>query len=209
MKEIKEQICEIGRRLYAKDMIAGGDGNISVRDENGIIWITPAGKRKGELVPEDILGITIEGEVRYGLGTPSTETKMHLAAYRICPHIHAVVHAHPQAATAYTVAGAAFENEVLIESLPILGEVVTAPYGRPSTDEVVTSLAPYLAEHPVILMANHGAVTTGKTLWEAYNRIETLEHVARTCLYGKLLSAAYQYGNKEGLSLQLIERKKQ
>lgn len=205
MNEIKELICEIGRRLYARQMIAGGDGNISCRDENGIIWITSAGKRKGDLTVEDIIGITLDGEVVQGQGVPSTETKMHLAAYRLCPQINAVVHAHPQVATAYTIAGIAFENEVLIESLPILGEVVTAPYGRPSTEEVVASLAPYIKEHPVILMANHGAVTMGSSLWEAYNRMETLEHVAKTCLYGKMLSAGYRYGTKEKLGLHHIE----
>lgn len=194
INEYKNIVCEIGALLHNRNMIAGGAGNISFRAADGTIWITPAGVDKWRLTPDMLLHVNSEGQVLSGIGKPSSEIKLHLAFYSQRVDVQAVVHAHPQIATAITVADMQFENKIITESLSVLGEVVTAPYGTPSTDKVVQGMLPLMAEHQVILMAHHGAVAVGLDLWQAYNRMETLEHTAKTYFYAKLLGLAETFG---------------
>lgn len=179
--------AEIGRRLDRRGFTASNDGNLSVREPDGTFLITASGSRKGYLREAELIRIDGEGRLLYGAGRPSSETGMHLAAYHARWDVCAVVHAHPPAATAFAVAREPLDQPVLPEIVATLGRVPVAPYGTPGTPDLVRSLMPYLRDHDAILLANHGAVTFGPDLEEAYFRLERLEHAARILLYARSL----------------------
>jgi L-fuculose-phosphate aldolase len=138
--------------------------------------------------------VTEDGEKVRGRGRASTELRMHLAAYAARPDVRAIVHAHPITAVALTVAGAPPPNDVMPEAAVVLGEVVVAPFATPGTDEVPRALAPLLAHHEVILLERHGALALGRTLFEALDRIETLERVSRVAVLARLLGRCEPLG---------------
>ncbi|MBQ1351934.1 MAG: class II aldolase/adducin family protein [Oscillospiraceae bacterium] len=183
LEKKKEEICRFGRKLWERSYVASNDGNLSVRLEEDIYLITPTGVSKGELTPEMILCVNGGGETLapsdYRL---SSEWRMHLECYRQRPDIGAVVHAHPVAATALACARRPLEAPFLGEFLMALGEVPVAPYGRTGTEEIPKAIAPLLAAHDGILLANHGALTLGADVETAYYKMESLEHAARIFL---------------------------
>jgi L-fuculose-phosphate aldolase len=185
---IKEKICEIGQRLYSRELICGYEGNISIRVSNSEIWTTPSGVCKGFLTPDmlvcvDINGISLNGK------KPSSEIKMHLRVYRERADVMAAVHAHPIYAGAYAAAGKALDKYYMTENVITLGAVPLAEYAAPSTDEVPDSIVPFLANHRAVLLANHGALTWGKTLDEAYFLMENVEAAAKTAFLAEILDA--------------------
>jgi L-fuculose-phosphate aldolase len=127
------------------------------------------------------------GERLSGAGRPSSELRMHLAAYAARPDVAAIVHAHPITAVALTVAGVPPPNDLVPEAAVTLGQVAVAPFATPGTEEVPASLAPLLPRHDVLLLERHGAIALGRTLGEAFDRMETLERVARVALVARLL----------------------
>jgi L-fuculose-phosphate aldolase len=129
-----------------------------------------------------------------GRGRASTELRMHVAAYAARPDVRAIVHAHPITAVALTVAGAPPPNDVMPEAAVVLGEVVVAPFSTPGTDEVPRALAPLLPGHDVILLERHGALALGRTLFEALDRLETLERVSRVAALARLLGRCEPLG---------------
>ena len=189
MSGIAAEICKAGRRLYARELILAAEGNISVRDRSGDIWITPAGASKGFMTPRSLIKVNINGEVIVGSGKPSTEIKMHLCVYKQRKDANAVVHIHPVIATAFASAGVALDKPYLTGNVLTLGVVPVAPYATPSTDEVAKSITPFLHNHKAILLANHGALCIGKTLDEAVNLAEYVETAAKTALVMRLLGA--------------------
>ena len=182
----EEHICEIGRRMYARELVAATDGNISVRTDDGII-ITPSLMNKGFMTPCDLLLIDMNGSVIRGNKKPSSELKMHLAIYKERQDINAVVHAHPVAASAFAINGRAVDQKYMAEAVMTLGIIPVAPYARPSTDEVAKSLIPFIKEHNGALLANHGAVTWGRDLTEAYNFMEQLEFYCKTVILSEMI----------------------
>ncbi len=181
--EAKALICEIGRRMYLREYVASNDGNISLKVSPDEVLCTPTGVSKGYMTPQMICSLDMEGNLREGTHKPSSEMKMHLRVYREKPLINAVVHAHPPIATAFSVAGIPLEDPILAEFVVMLGRVDVAPYATPGTEEVPDSIAPYLRESNALLLANHGALTWGSNLEEAYHRLESLEHYAKILLY--------------------------
>ncbi len=179
-------MVEICRRLHARDLIGAAEGNVSVRLPGGGVLVTASGVNKGHLTARDLVVVDGTGAVLRGTGRPSTELRMHLAAYAARPDVHAIVHAHPVTAVALTVAGVPPPNDLVPEAAVTLGEVAVAPFATPGTDEVPASLAPLLAGHDVILLERHGALALGRTLAEAFDRTETLERVARIALVARL-----------------------
>ncbi len=173
----REEICEAGRRLWQRGLLAGGDGNISIRIGDDRILCTPSGDCKGFLRPESLVTIDPEGRVIDG-GRPSSEIKMHLEVYRSRRDVGAVVHAHPPYATAFSVAGIPLDRCILPEAILTMGAVPIAPYGTPSTDEVPASIRAWVDRCDALLLENHGAVTFGDNLALALNRMENLEHTA-------------------------------
>jgi L-fuculose-phosphate aldolase len=183
----RAEIVAIGRRLYEDRLIVAGDGNLSIRLDEQHILTTPSGMCKGMLAPDDLVIVDLAGNVVEGLRKPSSELKMHLAAYRARPDVRAVVHAHPPTAVACTLAGVGLDARLLPELVLTLGEVPTAPYALTGTNEVPESIAPLLPNHNAMLLSHHGALTLGATLWEAFMRMEQVEHGAKVLLMARQL----------------------
>jgi L-fuculose-phosphate aldolase len=182
-QEAKEMICEIGRRVYNRNYVAANDGNISVKVGPNEIWTTPTGVSKGYMTPDMMVKMDLSGKVISGNLKPSSEVKMHLRVYNENPEVNAVVHAHPPVATSFAIAGIPLDKPVLPEAIVLLGNVPVAPYALPGTQEVPDSIAPYCKTHNAVLLANHGALTWGRDLMEAYFRMESLEHYATILMY--------------------------
>jgi len=181
--EAREMICEIGRRVYNRNYIAANDGNISVKVGVNEIWTTPTGVSKGYMTPDMMVKMDLSGKVLAGKLKPSSEVKMHLRVYNENQEVNAVVHAHPPVATSFAIAGIPLDKPVLPEAIVLLGIVPVAPYALPGTQEVPDSIAPYCKTHNAVLLANHGALTWGRDLMEAYFRMESLEHYATILMY--------------------------
>lgn len=191
---IKEQICDVCHKMWQLGWVAANDGNVSVKLEDGTFWATPTGISKSFITPEKLVKINAKGEVLEGLAgyKPSSEIKMHLRCYRERPDVTAVVHAHPPTATGYAVAGKSLDEYSMIETVIAIGSIPLTPYGTPSTEEVPEAIAPYLQEHDVLLLQNHGALTVGADLITAYYRMETLELFAKISLTAHLLGGAQE-----------------
>lgn len=187
--QIKQDICEVGRRIWLRGFVAANDGNISGKVDDNEIICTPTGVSKGFLTPEMLATVDGTGRQVRGDLKVSSETAMHIMAYRARPDIGAVVHAHPPIATGFAVAGLALDQCVLPEVVVTLGGVPLSPYGLPSSQELPDAIEPYIKQSNVVLMANHGIVAVGDNIMQAYYRMETVEHFA------KILMTAVQLGN--------------
>jgi L-fuculose-phosphate aldolase len=184
-------VVRVCRRLYARGFIVGTEGNVSVRVAPDRLWITPTGHHKGQLRPEDLLLIDLEGHVHSGQGRPSSETPMHLALYQRRPDIGAVVHAHPPLATALTVARYRLDVALLPEAVVLLGEVPTVPYEMPTTAHFAQEIGAAMRHTQAALLENHGSVTIGATLQEAFNNLETVERLAQVFYLAKTLGQVH------------------
>jgi L-fuculose-phosphate aldolase len=184
-RDIACDIVEVGRRLYARGLIGGGEGNVSVR-QGDTLHVTPAGVCKGFLTPDAIVKTDMEGRPLRG-GRASTEILMHTAVYRRRADVRAVVHAHPPMATAFAVAGLALDRPLIAEAVVTLGPVPVIPYGQPSTEDLARNVGDAICSAHALLMANHGAIAVGDSLYRAWERMETLEQLARVSLYARLL----------------------
>lgn len=179
MTGIRETLCRVCDLLYERGYVVGHDGNVSVRVGKRQMLITPSGVSKGRLTPDMLVLCDLEGTVLSGSRHPSSEMAMHLLVYRERPDVGAVVHAHPPVSTAFSICRRPLAERYLIETISGLGEVPVAPFATPSTPEVPESILPYVSGHSAVLLANHGALTWGKDLWEAFDRMEILEQTAR------------------------------
>ncbi|MBP3397268.1 MAG: class II aldolase/adducin family protein, partial [Clostridia bacterium] len=160
---LKEQICDVCRKMWQQGWVAANDGNVSVKLDDGTFLATPTGVSKSFITPDKLVRINDRGEVLEGAPgyKPSSEIKMHLRCYKERPDVGAVVHAHPPTATGFAVAGKSLDQYSMIETVIAIGSIPLTPYGTPSTDEVPEAITPYLAEHDVMLLQNHGALTVG------------------------------------------------
>jgi L-fuculose-phosphate aldolase len=198
--KIKEEICEIGRRIYNRGFVAANDGNITVRVDDDEIWTTPTGVSKGFLTPDMLIKVNMNGEVVSGSWKPSSELKMHLRVYKDRPDVRAVVHAHPPYATAFAIAGIPLTRCVMPEAVISLGTVPIAEYGTPSTEEIPNAIAKYLPNYDALLLENHGALTYGYDLMNAYFKMETLD------FYAQLLYLANNLGGAKDISPDNVEK---
>lgn len=196
---LREEICEIGKKMYQLGFVAATDGNISVKLKDKEFFTTPSGVCKAEMSPnrngpDALIRVTTysgyKGDDYYY--KPSSEFKMHLRCYQERPDINAVIHAHPPAATAFAAAGIPLDDYALSEAVMIFGSVPVATYAVPGSDDVPESIAPFIADHDAILLANHGVLTVGKTLKQAFHKLESLELYAKTILNARLLGGAKQ-----------------
>ena len=196
--DARHAIVEIGKRMYAKGFVAANDGNLSIRLSDHEIMITPSGVSKGFMSPSDMLIVDLEGNVKSGHLKPSSEMKMHLMVYKSRSDVMGVCHAHPQIATAFAVARKVCDKIALPEVIFSIGRVALSEYATPSTNEVPESIKDIIKTADAVLLANHGALTVGKDIYDAYYKMETLEHYASIILYARLL------GGEQGLTPQQV-----
>ncbi|MBX6332558.1 MAG: class II aldolase/adducin family protein [Gemmatimonadaceae bacterium] len=185
--DARREIVVVCRRLYEHGLIAGQDGNVSVRLGENRVLVTPAGMSKVDVEPEDLVEVGLDGKRLTGYQRPSSEVDLHIRVYSRRPDVMAVVHAHPPVATGFAVAGEGLEATVLPELICQVGRVPVVPYARPGTPALGDACEPFIGEHDAFLMANHGAVTMGPTLRVAHQRMESLEHAARIMLAARLV----------------------
>ena len=200
--EIKKQICEIGKRIYDRGMVASNDGNISVKIADNVFLCTPTGVSKGFMTPDYICKVDGNGnviEANKGF-KPSSEIKMHMRVYKQRPDVMSVVHAHPVYATSFAIAGIPLTQPIMPEAVIALGCVPIAEYGTPSTEEIPDAVEKYLQHYDAVLLENHGALTFSDSLLSAYHKMESVE------FYAELLYHAKMLGGPKELSKAQVER---
>ncbi len=200
--EIKKQICEIGKRIYDRGMVAANDGNISVKLNDNEFLCTPTGVSKGFMTPEYICKVDRDGKVIQANGNfkPSSEIKMHMRVYKERPDVGAVVHAHPMYATGFAIAGIPLTQPIMPEAVITLGCVPIAEYGTPSTEEIPEAVSKYLQSFDAVLLENHGALSYADNLLNAYHKMESVE------FYAHLLYISKQLGGPKELSQSQVQR---
>jgi len=198
-QKIREYICEIGYNLWLRGFVAANDGNISVKIAENVFLTTPTGVSKKNMTPQMLVKMNEKNEIIEcpDRSRPSSEFKMHLSCYRCRPDIKAVVHAHPPTATGYAVAHVPLDDYAMSEAIMFLGSVPIAPYATPGTEGVGENAVPFLEFHDAVLLANHGALTVGTDLTQAYYRMETLEHYAKVSLTARLLGGARELEHEQ------------
>ncbi len=188
--EARRDIVEIGRRLWQRGYVASNDGNISARLDGDRILVTPTGLSKGFLTATDLVIVSPDGKKLSGEREATSELPLHLSVYSRRRDVRGIVHAHPPVATGYAVARVPLAQCILPEVVLTLGSVPTAEYATPSTSAVAASIAPYVDDYSAMLLANHGALALGRSLDEAYFRMETIEHFAQIALTARQLGGA-------------------
>ncbi len=188
-REARKLIVEVGRLLYDRSYVVSSDGNVSILLDENRVLATPTMTSKGRMT-EDSLALTDLDGKPLNDKKASSELAMHLLIYKERIDIKAVCHAHPPHGTAFAVAGLSIDAPILSEVILSLGCVPLTDYGTPSTDELTESMRPFIANHNALLMANHGAVAYGEDLWQAFDRLETLEHTAKITILSRALGGA-------------------
>ncbi len=188
----RDQIELTMARIYRRYMTTTSGGNISVRSENGDVWITPARVDKGNLTRRDMARVKLDGTQLDGPHPPSSECPFHLSVYNARPDIGAVIHAHPGALVSFSICAQVPETRVFPEAWNVCGAVAFAPYALPGSRALGDSIAAQFAASPdtfCVVMENHGVVVGGVDLKDAFRRFETLEFTARTILQARNLGA--------------------
>ncbi len=209
-KEAKEQILEVGRRMYKRGFVASNDGNISCKVSDDSFWTTPTGVSKGYMAEEMLVKMNLKGEVLEGTYKPSSEVKMHMRVYKEDDAVQAVVHSHAKYATLFAIANKPIESRILAEGVVQLGVVPCAKTVIPGTTDVPDSIAPYVKEYNAVLLGNHGVLTWSSCgLMDAYMRMESLEYFAEMVLKAKLFfgNDVNQYTDEQIEQLIEIRRK--
>lgn len=199
-QKIASDIVEICERLHQRNMLAAADGNISYRISDDEILITPSGIAKAFMNAEQMAVINLKGEVLNG--KPSSERLMHLEIFKASPKAKAVIHAHPLTAIAWSIAEPTLKklpSDCLSEVILAAGDIPFVPYARPGTEQMAEVLKPFLPQYRALILRNHGAVTWGENLDEAYRGMERIEHSAQ------ILAAAKQLGGLPPLPKEEIE----
>jgi L-fuculose-phosphate aldolase len=206
--ELRARLVEICHRLYQKGMIAAGDGNVSARLGDGDrVLVTPTGFHKGFIKEDDLVIVDLQGRVLRGPGRPSSEFLMHGLVYAERPEMNAVVHAHPPITVGLALAGVSLAQCVLSETCLVLGAILTAPYSTPTTEEVPRVLRPYVRQSNAVVMDRHGALTYGRDLDEAYNRMEAMEHAAKITHAARVIGPVAALPRVEVDKLQALANK--
>jgi L-fuculose-phosphate aldolase len=198
----REAIVRVCRRLYTAGLIAGQDGNVSVRCGDGRILVTPSGLSKVDVEPDDLVVLDGEGRHLAGDRQASSEVAVHLRIYARRADVGAVVHAHPPTATGFAVAGEGLAADVLPELILLMGSVPLVPYATPGTTALADQFEPFLADHEAFLMANHGATTVGPTVAIAHQRMESVEHAAKILLTARVLGRTDRLSREQVRALE-------
>lgn len=203
--KLKQDICEIGRRIYAKGFAAANDGNITVRIGENEILCTPTMHCKGFLKPEDISTIDMTGKQIAGVKKRSSEALLHLEIYRQRPDVKSVVHCHPPHACAFAIAREPIPQCILPEVEVFLGDVPITKYETPGGQDFANTIQPFVKKTNIILLANHGTVSYGTDVERAYWWTEILDAYCRMLLLSKQLGRVNFFDEKK--ERELLELK--
>lgn len=184
---IKSELINYSKLCYQNKHVTATDGNLSVRTRKNFILITAANTHKGNLKTTDLIKVDFKGKVIQGNKKVSTEFKLHRFIYENREDVKSIIHTHAKFSSAYAVAGLSLSKPILPEIYIRLGKIPLAKYGTPSTDELTQSIENLVKDHNAILLANHGLVTFGKNLEEAYNLTEKVEQFAEISFYASML----------------------
>jgi L-fuculose-phosphate aldolase len=201
MSALAEEMCALGRRAYARQLVAGTEGNFSCRLDDERVLCTPTGVCKGLLTPADLCVIDLQANQLAGQRRRSSEMLMHVGIYAASPDVRAVIHTHPPFATTLAVVGDVDLSGFLPEGDVFLGEVPVLPYRTPGTAAMAEPLVPYVRTGVAAILQNHGAVTWGGDLESAYVLTETLEAVARTVYQARLIGTPQKIPPRERVVL--------
>ena len=194
-QQLREHIVEAGKRLQERFFVAANDGNISARLPDRRFLITPTGVNKGDMTEDMLLTVDEQGQVLSGDLKPTSEMKMHLAVYRQRSDVHALVHAHPPTATGFATSRIRLDQDVILPEVVFgLGRIGFSEYGTPTTEQVPEAVSREIADCDALLLANHGALTVGTSVMQAYYRMETLE------MYARIRLVTIQLGGPAALS---------
>jgi len=188
--EIRRAIVEVGRAIYERGLVSATGGNLSVRLSDGVFLITRSGSSFRDLNEGDLLVLSSEGEVVDGVGTPSTETPIHLALYKVRDDIGSIIHAHPPYSTAFAVLGKPVPS-VTIQALELLGEVKVIEFEHPGSDELTRRCVDVFKDVSVkcALLERHGVLVVGRDIWAAYNNLDLLEETAKIAYLASVLKS--------------------
>lgn len=203
---LKAELVYYSKLCYLNGYVKATDGNLSTRTRKNYVLATAAGTCKGVVKLQDILKTDLKGRKIEGKKKPSSELKLHLYIYKHRNEINAVVHTHPKFSTAFACAGIALDKMILPEVYLKTGKIPLAEYATPSTDEVPGSIAGILKDHNAILLANHGLVTMGKSVEEAYYLTEKVEQFAEISFYARLLGGEKELSSADLQKLELLRK---
>lgn len=189
-REHAADIVRVGRLVFDKGWVAANDGNISIRLDDERVMCTPTGVSKGMMRVDDIIIVDYNGDKISGRLERTSEIKMHLKVYELREDINSVVHAHPPVSTGFAAAGRALNTALLPEVVIGLGCIPLAAYGLPGTDALTDPLVPLIPKYDALLLGNHGVVSYGTELMQAYFRMETVELFARINFVAEMLGGA-------------------
>jgi L-fuculose-phosphate aldolase len=205
-RKVKEQICEIGRRVYQKGFAAANDGNLSIRVGENEVVCSPTMICKGYMTPDDICAVDLEGNQIGGKRKRTSEILLHLSIMKARPDVKAVVHCHPPHATAFAVAGEPIPQCILPEVEVFMGEIPIAPYETPGTQKFADTVLPFLKGTSCIILKNHGTVSFGKTLEEAFWKTEILDSYCRILMLARQLGRVDYFTQQQ--TNELLDLKK-
>jgi len=204
--KLKEQICEIGRRIYNRGFAAANDGNITIRLNDKEVLCTPTMVSKGYMKPDDVCKVDYDGKQLAGKRKRTSEVLLHLAVYKHRPDVRAVVHCHPPHATAFAVAREPIPKCILPEVEVFLGEVPMAMYETPGTQKFAETIVPYVKDCNTIILANHGTVSFGPDLENAYFNTEIIDAYCRILILARQLGSVNYFTNQQ--TRELLDMKK-
>lgn len=203
--KLREEMCEIGRRVYNKGFAAANDGNISFRLDENRVLCTPTRVSKGFMKPDDLCIVDLDGKQISGKKKRSSEILLHLTIMKTRPDVRSVVHCHPPHATAFAVAHEPIPKCTMPEFEVFLGEVAIAPYETPGTQNFADTIIPYIRDTDTILLANHGTVTAGSDLMDAYFKTEIIDAYCRILILSKQLGRVEYYSDEKAAELIKIK----
>ena len=198
--EIRNLICEIGRRTWQRGFVSANDGNFSCRLSENVVLATPTLVSKGFMKPNDLVKIDMEGNQLEGKLKVTSEIKMHLAIYKERQDFKAIVHAHPPHAMAYAITDEPLPMCILPEVEICIGYIPITTYGTPGTQELPETISPFIRNHSVLILSNHGVVTADNDILQAYHKMEMIDQ------YCKILILAKQIGNYKQLTPEQMKR---
>lgn len=196
-REYRQEVVRICRLMYEKNLITSTDGNVSVRYQRDRFLITPSGVHKGFLKAEDLIVADLRGNKISGTRKASLEIQMHVAVYEQREDVTAVVHAHPVHCIAFTLSGLNLGKDYLPEVILSVGEIPIVPYTTPTSYEVPEKIKNYIKTYEAVILDRHGALTLGKNLFDAFCKLERMEHVAQTMFIARQLGPLQRLSDEQ------------